>query len=275
VPGFPPENLAVLGDCPGGVEVCQEDWGRAVAVAAGSFPWLPEGESIRLVIPISDEGPWCGDAVTQDDLDSIAHAISVAQQNDVIVSPITGTGSGSAVITLAQEIAAATGGVHSSSSESVSEIAGGIADLVSQACAAFTDCDGNGTLDECDIALNPTLDFNGDGILDSCQQGQGISGADLGRALGSRLHAAYPNPFNPRTMIAFDLPHRQRVDLRVYDVSGRLVKVLAGGKVYEAGRHELVWNGRDDEGRRQAAGTYFFRMEADGQVQTRRVVMIK
>jgi DNA-binding beta-propeller fold protein YncE len=275
VPGFPPENLAVLGDCPGGSQVCSEDWGRATAVVAGMFPWLPEDQSIRLIIPLSDEGPWCGDGITDDDYESIAHAITLAQDNQVIVSPVTASGSSGTVVALAQEIATATGGQQFSSSDVETEIAAGIVGIVSQACASFTDCDGNGTLDECDIAGHPGWDFNNDGILDRCQQGQGISATDLRSAIEPRLHPSVPNPFNPRTTIFYDLPRAMTVTLRVYDVSGRLVRDLVVDEALEEGRHEAVWLGRDDSGRPMASGTYFFRLETDGLTTTRPVVLLK
>jgi PKD repeat protein len=66
-----------------------------------------------------------------------------------------------------------------------------------------------------------------------------------------------PNPFNPQTTISFDLPEQGAVILRVFDVSGRMVRVLVGGEMHDQGRHDVVWNGRDDTGRRVASGTYF------------------
>lgn len=77
-----------------------------------------------------------------------------------------------------------------------------------------------------------------------------------------RLLDNRPNPFNPRTTIAFDLPKQESVSLRIFDVSGRLVRVLVDGDVTPGGRHESRWNGRDDDGRRVASGTYFYRLEA-------------
>jgi len=86
---------------------------------------------------------------------------------------------------------------------------------------------------------------------------------------------AYPNPFNPQTTIAFDLPGQATVSLRVFDVAGRLVKTLIGGEAYPSGRHETVWNGRDGVGRQMASGTYFYRLEAGEFQETKRMVLIK
>ena len=75
VPGSPPPNNTTLGSCPGGNEVGSEDWGRATSVVAGTKAW--QSDSVRLVVSISDEGPWCGNPVTDPgvDRDSISHAI--------------------------------------------------------------------------------------------------------------------------------------------------------------------------------------------------------
>ena len=94
-------------------------------------------------------------------------------------------------------------------------------------------------------------------------------------ASGFTLHAPAPNPFNPQTTIAFELPEQGAVTLRVFDLHGRLVRVLVDGEVYTLGRHEAVWNGRDDAGRQAASGTYFYRLEAGGYSETKRMVLIK
>lgn len=89
------------------------------------------------------------------------------------------------------------------------------------------------------------------------------------------LHQCVPNPFNPGTKIAFELPRRDAVRLLIFDVAGRLVKTLIHGEVYEPGRHEAVWRGTDDAGRRAASGTYFYRLEAGNFHETRRMVLLK
>jgi len=65
------------------------------------------------------------------------------------------------------------------------------------------------------------------------------------------------------------------VSLHVFDLQGRLVRTLLSGEVVAQGRHEAVWDGRDASGRQAASGTYFFRLEAGGQVETKRAVLIK
>jgi hypothetical protein len=89
-----------------------------------------------------------------------------------------------------------------------------------------------------------------------------------------RLYAAAPNPFNPRTTIRFDLPTAGPVRLSVYDLAGRLVKVLVEGKI-PAGSHEAVWDGRDSSGRAVPSGSYLARLVAGGKVEGVRLSLVR
>ena len=89
------------------------------------------------------------------------------------------------------------------------------------------------------------------------------------------LGQSYPNPFNPKTTIRFELPSAMQVDLRVYDVAGRLVRVLHDGYVADAGSHSVVWYGCDDAGSQMPSGTYFYRLLADTYTETRRMTLIR
>ena len=89
------------------------------------------------------------------------------------------------------------------------------------------------------------------------------------------LHPCYPNPFNPATTIRFDLAAATRVRLVVHDMAGRAVRSLVDGETIGAGRHELVWDGRDGAGRVLPAGVYFCRLDAAGRAVTRRMVLVK
>ncbi len=273
VPGSPPAGLEVLGACTGVNEGCQEDWALATAVVAGFYPWQDEGESIRLIIPLSDEGPCCGDPVNEKDEAAIEHAISIARAAGVTVSPITGTGTLSTVRTLAQALADSTGGIHFNSTEPVLDIAESIVDLVLDACAAFTDCNGNGTLDECDIASGFSDDLNGNGVPDECESTTGVD-PETPKARAFNLEQNSPNPFNPSTTIAFVLPVDAQVDLVVFAPDGRRVATLASGR-FGAGRNEVVWNGCNDAGKQVASGVYFYRIEVNGHREARRMVLVR
>lgn len=84
----------------------------------------------------------------------------------------------------------------------------------------------------------------------------------------------YPNPFNPATTIRFDLPRASQVSLRIYDVSGKLVRELVNANL-PAAEHQVVWNGTDDNGRLQPSGVYHYRVISDMGVVTRTMTLIK
>jgi hypothetical protein len=92
----------------------------------------------------------------------------------------------------------------------------------------------------------------------------GADDSDLPRALD--FTGAVPNPFNPTTELQFSLPESGQVSLRLYDVSGRLVRIVHEGRL-EAGRHRRPWDGRDQAGRPVASGSYFARLvTSSGQI---------
>ena len=88
------------------------------------------------------------------------------------------------------------------------------------------------------------------------------------------LEQNYPNPFNPSTTISFGLPTQQRVELKIYDLRGQLVRVLASGS-FSAGSHKLSWDGRDDMGQLTSAGTYLYRLESEGATITKKMIFLK
>ena len=88
------------------------------------------------------------------------------------------------------------------------------------------------------------------------------------------LHQNAPNPFNPSTVIRYDLASPTRVQVQVYDLAGHLVDTLEAGDE-SAGSHQLTWQGRDESGRSVAAGVYFYRLRAGDEVRTRRMVLAK
>jgi len=89
------------------------------------------------------------------------------------------------------------------------------------------------------------------------------------------LHPCAPNPFNPRTRIRFDLPTAAEATLEIYDLAGRVVRTLLAGERLPAGGHERAWSGRDQAGRRVAAGVYFYRLNAGAFSETRRMTLVK
>ena len=76
-----------------------------------------------------------------------------------------------------------------------------------------------------------------------------------------RLHQNYPNPFGTGTSIVFELPRSGHLDLSIYTVEGRLVKVLTDG-VVARGIHRTDWDGTDSRGERVASGVYYLKAES-------------
>lgn len=92
--------------------------------------------------------------------------------------------------------------------------------------------------------------------------------------LRTALLGAVPNPFNPRTVIEFELGHAQAVALEVFDVRGRRVAVLAESSL-EAGRHQVEWNGTDANGVQATSGVYFLKLTTEDGIHTDRVALLK
>ena len=83
-----------------------------------------------------------------------------------------------------------------------------------------------------------------------------------------------PNPFNPATSIAYQLPEAGEVRLAIYNLLGQEVQVLVNA-FQDAGAHTVVWDGKDALGRQVASGIYMYRMDAEGFQQTRRMMLLK
>jgi hypothetical protein len=90
---------------------------------------------------------------------------------------------------------------------------------------------------------------------------------------GIQLSASHPNPFDHLATIQLVLPQRSPVALGVYDVAGRLVRVLVDDQ-WPQGRHTVAWDGRDGAGLRVAGGTYFVKLTAGDVTHTRKVVFL-
>ena len=81
---------------------------------------------------------------------------------------------------------------------------------------------------------------------------------------------AWPNPFNPRTTIAYSLAKSSQVRLTVYNQLGQAVANLVDGKQESAGRYQVVWDARS-----MPSGLYFFRLEAGAFTKTGKMVLVK
>ena len=93
-------------------------------------------------------------------------------------------------------------------------------------------------------------------------------------AFTNALQANHPNPFNPRTTIRYSLAAAGKVDLRVYDLRGRLVRTLVAAE-RPAGWNAAEWDGQDDRGNAVSSGVYFYRLESGTFLSSRKMLLLK
>jgi len=91
----------------------------------------------------------------------------------------------------------------------------------------------------------------------------------------TRLVQNMPNPFNPYTVITFELARQEAVTLFIYDASGRRVRNLIAGDVRSAGDHHTTWDGRNDSGREMPSGIYLYRLTSSSGVETKKMTLAK
>jgi hypothetical protein len=88
------------------------------------------------------------------------------------------------------------------------------------------------------------------------------------------LRQNYPNPFNPKTRIQFDIPKSSHTTVVVYDLLGNKVATLIDENVMP-GRHTLSWNAVDDFNRKLPSGIYFYQIQAEGFIDTKKMLLLK
>lgn len=118
-----------------------------------------------------------------------------------------------------------------------------------------------------DPSAYPYDDFDADGLPLAPVAG-------VPAAAPARLEQNFPNPFNPSTSIRFHLALAARVRLVIVDLGGHAVRTLVDG-VREPGTYTETWDGRDEAGRRVAAGSYLYVLDTGGWNRSQRLVMVK
>ncbi len=84
----------------------------------------------------------------------------------------------------------------------------------------------------------------------------------------------YPNPFNPTTLISYNLPEASQVTMTVFDLMGRKVKSLVQ-EFQPAGNHSVIWNATNDNGAKMSGGMYFYQIRAGTFQQTHKMILLK
>ena len=88
------------------------------------------------------------------------------------------------------------------------------------------------------------------------------------------LHPNVPNPFNPETLIRYELPRQAKVHLEIFNAAGQRVRILVQ-KVQQAGVHQVRWDGRSELGTKVAGGLYLSRLTASEYRAVRKMVLLK
>ena len=100
------------------------------------------------------------------------------------------------------------------------------------------------------------------------------SNDDLVKPVRYVLEQNYPNPFNPETKIGYSIPESGFVSLKIYNITGQLVRVLQEGNQL-AGKYVRIWNGRNNAGNKLSSGVYFYQIQANDFIQTKRMILLK
>ena len=109
------------------------------------------------------------------------------------------------------------------------------------------------------------------GVGDGAASNEATARTSVGR---SRLSLNQPNPFNPETTLRYALAEAQVVRLEIYDMLGQRVRVLVDGE-QPPGAHQVVWDGRDHNGRPVASGVYFYRLQTPQFSHTRKMILLR
>ncbi|TDI87854.1 MAG: T9SS type A sorting domain-containing protein [Caldithrix sp.] len=123
--------------------------------------------------------------------------------------------------------------------------------------------------------------FNGDFDLDAVVAVNSMSGQPTSveenptlQPKAFTLSPNYPNPFNPGTTIAFAVPTISRVQIKIFNLKGQLIRTLVE-QDYPAGKHSTLWDGKDDNARNVASGIYLYEMKAGDVREARRLTLVR
>ena len=89
-----------------------------------------------------------------------------------------------------------------------------------------------------------------------------------------QLKQNYPNPFNPSTTIRYSLTSPEKVYIKIYNVSGQLLKEISK-EHNQAGEFEVIWDGTNKHREKVSSGTYFYQIQAGEFVQAKKMILLK
>ena len=88
------------------------------------------------------------------------------------------------------------------------------------------------------------------------------------------VYQNYPNPFNPATNLSFSLKERENVKISIYNLKGQKINSIVDQE-FSSGRHNIVWNGKNDEHKEVSSGVYFYRIETESEIKTKKMLLLK
>lgn len=89
------------------------------------------------------------------------------------------------------------------------------------------------------------------------------------------LNQNYPNPFNNSTEITFQLPHRERISLTIYNIRGEVIKRLVKSETRAKGSYRVSWDGRNNNGKQVSSGVFFYVLEGNKYRNIKKMILVK
>ncbi|MFQ5631158.1 MAG: T9SS type A sorting domain-containing protein [bacterium] len=137
------------------------------------------------------------------------------------------------------------------------------------------------------VAQDHSIEYDGDGTSSSdwVDQANPTIGAENGVVTSVEdddisvpddfdLAQNFPNPFNPETVIQYQVNKAAEIELTIFNMLGQPVRHLVSEKV-QPGQHSVVWNGANDLGRQVASGIYIYQLQAGKSIQSRRMILMR
>lgn len=125
----------------------------------------------------------------------------------------------------------------------------------------------DGTKVTYELADVSKIDFDGITSIDDAKKMQAI-------VKSFKLMQNYPNPFNPSTTIQYEIPKPGKVEVKIFDINGRLVKKIIRQN-QQAGLQKVIWNGQNKSGVKVASGFYVYTVKFENAILSKKMILLK
>jgi len=123
-----------------------------------------------------------------------------------------------------------------------------------------------------DILMVPNFNGNTVEFIDLTNLSSDNVGLDIPDMF--QLHQNFPNPFNPSTIVSYEIPIESDVEIVIFDITGNEIQSFKYNN-QSPGHHQISWNGFDNSGTRLSNGTYFYQLKTNNSIQTKKMVVLK